>query len=163
MGANRVRRLRADEWRELKEIRLAALDDAPDAFATRHAEAAERDDARWRDDALRGSGAQSPTFVAVDGQRLVGMVGGWSDGGVARLIQMFVRPEARGRGLTDELVAAVAGWAREQGFDRLELGVAEGNVAAERAYARCGFVRAGEPIDRSADGLAPELRMELAL
>src|SRR6185437_10239571 len=76
MGANRVRRLRADEWRELKEIRLAALD-----------EAAERDDARWRDDALRGSGAQSPTFVAVDGQRLVGMVGGWSDGGVARLIQ----------------------------------------------------------------------------
>src|SRR6185437_6347184 len=61
MGANRVRRLRADEWRELKEIRLAALDDAPDAFATRHAEASERDDARWRADALRGSGAQSPT------------------------------------------------------------------------------------------------------
>jgi RimJ/RimL family protein N-acetyltransferase len=163
MGANRVRRLRADEWRELKEIRLAALLDAPDAFATRYDEAAARDDERWQADALRGTGPGSPTFVAVVDGRLAGMVGGWSDDGAARLVQMFVRTEARGSGLADELVAAVAGWARAQGFDRLELGVVAGNVPAQRVYARSGFVQVGEPIDRSAVGLAPELRMELAL
>jgi GNAT superfamily N-acetyltransferase len=163
MRANRVRRLRADEWRELKEIRLAALLDAPDAFATRHAEAAARDDARWRADAARGAGTEHATFVAVVDGRFVGMAGGWSDDGVARLIQMFVRPEARGTGVADELILAVAGWARDQGFARLELGVVEGNEAAERAYARCGFVRVGAPLDRSAAGLAPEVRMALAL
>lgn len=163
MDANGVRRLRADEWRELKEVRLAALAAAPDAFATRRAEAAARDDARWQADALRGSGLESPTFVAVRGDRLVGMASGWSDAGTARLVQMFVRPEARGSGLADALIAAVADWARAQGFDRLELGVVEGNMAALRAYARNGFVRVGEPIDRSAAGLAPEVRMELAL
>jgi RimJ/RimL family protein N-acetyltransferase len=163
MGANRVRRLRAGEWRALKEIRLAALQDAPDAFATRHGEASERDDARWQADAHRGSRVEGPTFVAVDGERFVGMVGGWRDGDRARLVQMFVRPEARGSGVADELISAVAAWAREEGFARLELGVVEGNAAAERAYARCGFVRVGEPIDRSAAGLAPEVRMELTL
>jgi RimJ/RimL family protein N-acetyltransferase len=163
MSANRVRRLRADEWRELREIRLAALHDAPEAFATRYAEAAARDDARWQSDALRGAQRESATFVAVADGRVVGMVGGWSDDGTARLIQMFVRPEARGAGLADELVAAVAAWARGLGFDRLELGVVEGNDAAERAYARCGFVRVGEPLDSPAHGPAREIRMVLAL
>jgi GNAT superfamily N-acetyltransferase len=163
MGANRVRRLGAREWRPLKEIRLAALRDAPDAFATRHAEAAGREDPRWQADALRGSGVESPTFVAVDGERFVGMVGGWRDGDTARLVQMFVRPESRGTGLAAELIAAVAEWARDQGFDRLELGIVEGNATAERAYLRCGFVRVGEPLDRSAAGLPPEVRMVLDL
>jgi RimJ/RimL family protein N-acetyltransferase len=164
MSANRVRRLRADEWRELREIRLAALLDAPEAFATRYAEAAARDDARWRSDAARGAGTESATFVAVDDGRLVGMAGGWSGDGTARLVQMFVRPEARGTGLAGELVAAVAAWARELGFGRLELGVVEGNDAAERAYARCGFVRVGEPAASAAHGPgAREVRMVLTL
>jgi RimJ/RimL family protein N-acetyltransferase len=158
MGATRVRPLRADEWRELREIRLAALLDAPDAFATRYAEAAARDDERWRTDAV-----ERATFVAVEDGRIVGMASGWDDAGAAQLIQMFVRPEARGRGLADELVAAVVRWARERGFERLELGVTDGNLAAERVYARCGFVRVGEPIDRSGAGVAREARMALGL
>jgi RimJ/RimL family protein N-acetyltransferase len=157
MRAKRVRPLRPDEWRELREIRLAALLDAPDAFATRYAEAAARGEERWRTDAV-----ERATFVAVEGDRIVGMASGWNDSGTARLIQMFVRPEARGRGLADELVAAVARWARELGFARLELGVVEGNVVAERAYARCGFVRVGDLVDRG-EGMAPEVRMALAL
>ena len=76
---------------------------------------------------------------------------------------LFVRPEARGAGLADDLVAAVAGWARRRGFAGLELGVVEGNAAAERVYSRCGFVREGDPLDRSDRELAPEVRMTLAL
>jgi RimJ/RimL family protein N-acetyltransferase len=50
----------------------------------------------------------------------------------------------------------------ENGFARVELGVAAGNTGAERLYARCGFVRNGERVERPAAGIC-ELRMALTL
>ncbi|HET8528965.1 MAG TPA: GNAT family N-acetyltransferase [Gaiellaceae bacterium] len=65
---------------------------------------------------------------------------------------LYVRPEARGRGLARELMRAAAEHAREQGADVLELDVLEHNEAARQAYDRMGFTtverRLAAPVDR---------------
>ena len=43
-----VRQLTPDDWRTLREIRLAALADAPDAFMTTYADAVGLDEQQWR-------------------------------------------------------------------------------------------------------------------
>jgi GNAT superfamily N-acetyltransferase len=151
-----IRRVRPDEWRELRELRLDALRDAPDAFVTTYEQALAYPDDEWR------ARTAWPTFVAVAGERLVGMATGWAKAhGVAALVQMYVRPEARGTPVAERLVAAVLDWARGEGFARVELGVAEGNVRAERLYARCGFARTGEVVE--IDGYGADIRMALDL
>ncbi|MCW2615449.1 MAG: ribosomal-protein-alanine acetyltransferase [Frankiales bacterium] len=47
-------------------------------------------------------------------------------------------------GLLRRLVEPCAGWAREQGADRLLLEVHEDNAVALAAYLRLGFVETGE-------------------
>lgn len=63
--------------------------------------------------------------------------------GVAELISMWVDPSWRGRGVADQLVTAVTGWAASEGFAQVQLWVAVGSDAAERPYARHQFVRTG--------------------
>ena len=48
-GAYLVRRLRPDEWRDLRALRLRALEDAPDAFGATLAEEAAEPDLTWQE------------------------------------------------------------------------------------------------------------------
>jgi ribosomal protein S18 acetylase RimI-like enzyme len=50
-----------------------------------------------------------------------------------------VKPEARGQGVIDQLLAAALDRGRDQGNDQAQLGVLLGNTAAFRAYERAGF------------------------
>jgi GNAT superfamily N-acetyltransferase len=163
MSAVEVRQLRVGEWRELRELRLEALRDAPDAFATTLAEATARTDERWQADAARGSGTGHPTFVAEADGRLVGMVTVFTTDATAELTQMFVRGTSRGDGVGRTLVDAVVAWASAAGFPSVELGIAHGNAAAERLYGTCGFGRTGEAGARTEGAVTCELRMTLAL
>ena len=143
-----IRRVRPEEWRQLRELRLDALRDAPYAFVTRLETALSHPDEEWR---ARTAWA---TFVAAEGSLLVRMAT-WmpkepSDGAV--LLQMYVRPDARGTGVAARLVDAVVGWARSENLARTELGVNSGNERAARLYARCGFERTGERIHHDAYG-----------
>lgn len=86
------------------------------------------------------------TFLAVNGNEVVGMVTGGKDPekpGVAGLIQMWVDPTWRQQSIGTELVSAVVSWA-SNGFERMRLGVASDNVSAIRLFERCGFVPIGE-------------------
>jgi GNAT superfamily N-acetyltransferase len=152
-----IRRVRADEWRTLRELRLDALREAPYAFVTRYEQALEYPDEDWR------ARTSWNTFVAVDGTRFVGMATGVAKDApaTAALIQMYVRPEARGTGVAAALVDAVVAWARAEGYARVELGVAVGNERAERLYVRCGFARTGEVVH--IDGFGDDVRMALRL
>ena len=136
-----VRRVRDDEWRALRELRLAALADAPDAFWTRYEEAIERSDEEWRE------WTALPCHVAVEDGRLVGMVAGMADRDDdtrADVIAMFVAPEARRRGVGRALVEAQVRWAEAEGYRRVGLMVNAANAGAIGLYESLGFGDTGE-------------------
>ncbi len=135
-------RLTPDEGPRLRAIRLAALEDAPDAFGSTYSETAARPPESWPAQ-LRSLA----TFVAVVDGADGGMVRGGpapDDPGDALLLSMWVAPTARGRGVGRALVGAVVAWARAEGFARLLLDVADQNAPAVALYARLGFVPTGE-------------------
>jgi ribosomal protein S18 acetylase RimI-like enzyme len=137
----RLRRLHAGDAERLRELRLRALLEAPDAFAATYADERLLPQEVWGKRATTGV-----TVVAVDGDRWVGMVVGSlvaDSPGSAWLAGLWVEPDARRAGLGSRLVDAVADWAREQGAATLELSVTTNNRAAEAFYARAGFVETG--------------------
>jgi ribosomal protein S18 acetylase RimI-like enzyme len=138
----RVRRVQPGEWVTLRAVRLAALADAPEAFASTMAHELAFDDAEWRRRA-----ANTPTFIAWRGDEPVGLaaVASRQDGAGTsarrewQLMSMWVSPDARGSGSADLLVAAAVKAARAESADRLTLWVANGNARARAFYLRAGF------------------------
>jgi GNAT superfamily N-acetyltransferase len=158
-----VRRVRPEEWRELKSVRLAALADSPSAFGSTHAREAAFDDAEWIDRAERGSrGVDRVTFVAIDhdGRGFVGIAGGFcypEDSTHRDLVSMWTSPAARRAGVGRRLVASVLDWA---GVDtEVHLWVTEGNDPAQRLYETMGFEVTDDVQPHPNDPCANEIRM----
>ncbi|GAA0557908.1 GNAT family N-acetyltransferase [Paractinoplanes ferrugineus] len=124
------RRLGADDWRTWRDMRLAALADTPDAFASTLAKEAGYTEADWR------AWLAAPLGLKLLAGDDAGMIGAWAPDGTVELYSMWVRPQWRGRGVGDLLIGEVLRWA---GTRPVELWVAEGNVVAERLYLRHGF------------------------
>lgn len=143
-----IRRLRADEWRAYRDLRLRALADAPDAFGSTWERERHRSDEDWAERLAAGTDSPwSLPLVAQEGDALVGLAWGRIDPAApetAHLFQMWVAPENRGRGCAGRLLDAVVAWAREAGARRLLLSVTCGDTPAARLYLRAGFVPAGE-------------------
>lgn len=143
-----VRRLRPDETKLLKDLRLRALADAPDAFARTHAEIAGQPQSYW-DEMMRSVTApdRHVMFVAEDdGGAPVGMAFGIVQSDTPdtpHLGGMWVDGNARLRGAGTALTVAVVDWARERGFHRIALWVTEGNGPATSLYERMGFTATG--------------------
>src|SRR5438552_2636371 len=111
-----IRRVRADEWAALRDLRLRALAGAPEMFGTTLASAQSRTEAEWREAARRGEGTDAwVTFVADQAGALVGMASGLVENGAFELIQMWVDPSARGKGVGLVLGQAVVDWAAAKG------------------------------------------------
>ncbi|MET8094019.1 GNAT family N-acetyltransferase [Micromonospora sp. NPDC005220] len=152
-----IRVLTPDDWPTWRALRLAALAEAPGAFGSRLTDWQGDGDRehRWRD---RLSIPDSHNLVAVLDGRPVGMSSGvpTADPLVMDLISMWVRPDARGRGVGDRLVDEVARWARERGAERLRLSVMPDNARAKALYHRAGFHLTDEPGDPMPDGVRRE-------
>ena len=73
----------------------------------------------------------------------------WTESEDCWLEDLFVREEARGRGLGRALVEAALERARERGCRRIELDVNEDNTAALALYEACGFSREPKPPGRT--------------
>ncbi|HTJ38210.1 MAG TPA: GNAT family N-acetyltransferase [Dactylosporangium sp.] len=144
-----VRALSGDEWQLKRDLRLTALKDSPDAFASSYAREAHRSETDWRTwppggaffTAFLPNAAVPPSQVGA--AEPLGIAGTWvaaAEPRTTHLISMWVAPVARGRGVAALLVDAVVGWARDHGHDTVELEVARGNTPAMTAYLRCGFI-----------------------
>ena len=135
-----VRQLAAEDWAQLRTTWLAALAEAPYAFAstvTREQQLTEQD---WRERAGRGG-----TFAAWDGDAIVGLATGLDRGGGDwHLVGMWVSPKVRGTGIADRLVAAVCDLAKYSGATSVTLWVTEVNGRARAFYRRLGFVPTGD-------------------
>jgi ribosomal protein S18 acetylase RimI-like enzyme len=154
-----IRRVRSNEWQALRDVRLRALADAPDAFGTTHAEALARPDEWWTDWAERCATSKTQAmFLAWDGALAVGIAGIFHDDDVWHVISMWVDPGCRGRGVGRELLDAAVAFAEGE----IRLSVTDGNDDARRLYERYGFVDIGEAeLLRSNPALTiRELRLE---
>ena len=139
-GAVVVRRFAAGEWALLRRLRLAALADAPDAFARTLAEEAPRPDAEWaRTHAATAGSPDELSLVAEQDAHAVGIVYARSVAGTMHLHAMWVAPAAREQGVGRALVEAVLAWARRRGACAVLLQVTESNGPAIRLYERAGF------------------------
>ena len=137
-----IERLSAGNGPRLRAIRLRALADSPDAFATTFKEAAARPLESW-DQQLD----QIAAFVAIAAGSDVGLVRSTRHDtleDIGYLISVWVAPEARGQGIGASLVAAVVRWAKTQGLQRLLLDVGETNTPAIALYTRMGFAPNGK-------------------
>jgi RimJ/RimL family protein N-acetyltransferase len=133
-----------DGWRLWREMRLAALAEAPLAFASTLAEWSGPADTehRWRgrleDVALN--------LVLTWEDEPAGMVSATApdDDHPAELISLWVAPTGRGRGVGVEAIRQVLAWVRENfPTSDVELSVKTNNKHAIRPYGRHGFVDAG--------------------
>jgi GNAT superfamily N-acetyltransferase len=148
-----VRRLTEYDWQIWREVRLAALCDAPEAFYSTLAEEHAYDEAKWQDMAKPAWGVK---VVAYADDAPVGAVGAYLSEEIESAVElygMWVSPAARGTGVGAELVRDVIAWANEHGRTAVRLWVVEGNERARRLYARLGFTPVDEfwphPRDRS--------------
>ena len=139
-----VRELGPEEWRIWRALRLRALREDPDAFASTLASTLERDaqdgEAYWHGYFTR----PGPALIAeVDGVP-VGMARVVVEDGPAHLYSMWVAPEARGRGVGALLItAALDRLAAHHPGLSLRLEVVETNLPARRLYERSGFTLVG--------------------
>ncbi|MEO0388965.1 MAG: N-acetyltransferase [Pseudomonadota bacterium] len=149
--------LDAETWRD---ARLDALRVAPTAFASLHSE--------WEKKPLREVSAwlnRANHFAAFAKGRALGIIA-WSQIAYpagrhrAQVLNVYVRPEARGQGIGDALIEAVVRHA-EKHVLQLELGVTADNPAALALYQRHGFREIGR-LPRGyhhADGFRDEILM----
>jgi GNAT superfamily N-acetyltransferase len=163
-----IRRIRPDEWRELRDLRLRALQDAPDAFGSTYEEESTRSDAEWVDwvDGLVEGSSSFGAIAVDDDDRWVGLAVGAPHRdhlGAAGLFAMWVDPAARGAGIGRALVEEIVGWARSVGFPVLRLLVTSSNDVAVRLYAGCGFSDEGRrlPLREGSDIVAMSMMMDL--
>ena len=140
-----IRRVQADEWPELRALRLQALAEAPTAFGSTLAEEQSYSDEIWRERAVGASaGCDRATFVAEINGVWIGSVTGLAnqfatENGLPLLVAMFVVASERKQGVGLALVNAVTSWARECGASQLALWLASDNLAAAALYERCNF------------------------
>ncbi|MFJ6696977.1 GNAT family N-acetyltransferase [Streptomyces sp. NPDC091272] len=177
-----VRRVRADEGPQVKELRLAAVQDpvADIAFLHSYQQEAARPDSFWQERAAgAAAGNDVAQFVAVaqDG-RWDGTVsvlvepagretrfGDMAEVSQTHVVGVFVRAEARGAGLAEALFRTALEWSwelREPVVRRVRLFVHERNTRAQGLYTKVGFERTGLTVPM--DGArADELEIEMAV
>jgi RimJ/RimL family protein N-acetyltransferase len=159
-----VRRLTPADADGFLDIRMEALQRAPEAFLITAREEAKR----TRDETVEGLG-RVVIFGAFAGDEIVGMAG------FRRLAEekvrhkgvvwgTYVRPGQRGKGIAVALMQAVIAHARSE-VEILGLSVVTTNESARRLYERCGFVAYGtEPRSmKQGDVYYDEINMTLRL
>jgi GNAT superfamily N-acetyltransferase len=139
-----VRETVAGDWQALRDIRLEALRTAPTAFGSTYEQEALRGEEHWHARIACGG-----TFLAYlpenEASDPAGLIGGYpEDPHTVELVSMFVRSNARGRGVGEALVATVVDWARDRNATAVRLWVTETNNHAIALYGRCGFALTGE-------------------
>ncbi|MFF3020960.1 GNAT family N-acetyltransferase [Streptomyces sp. NPDC057939] len=163
MDQHSIRSVRAGEWRQVKELRIAALKDpaAPVAFLETVEKAESHPDAFWRGRADGAShGRTARQFVAegpdgtwgggvtvlVEDAGTVDIFGQGVEQGQGHLVGVFVREEWRGSGMAGALLAAAVEWVwslEEPVLDRVRLFVHRDNPRAAASYRRFGFTASG--------------------
>jgi ribosomal protein S18 acetylase RimI-like enzyme len=155
-----TRLLSADEWRQLRDLRLAALKESPIAFLATYEDQAGWTERDWRADVSRGR-------WLVAGDPPYALLGATAEDDVPTsdryLSYLWVEAAHRRQGLGERLVREMLDLLRLAGVERAWLWVLGENEAARRLYERLGFVSTGErqPLDKDPSRFEERMTMPL--
>ncbi len=156
-----VRALTEDEWDLFRTIRLAALNESPEAFVADAATEEDYDEAFWR---LRLRRAQR-LYAVADGQPAGVASLGQLDGAenTAEIFGLWVDPHWRGRSVAAALVRRAGEEAHDQGFDRIAYWVSTDNGRAVAFASGFGFRPTGRRRPMSVKGETGDDEEEIAM
>ena len=158
-----IRTIAEFEHALVRDLRLAAVRDAPSCFAESEPEVSAKPESYWQD-LTRALTSTHVMFVAETDGVPRGSVYGLPDNnnpGGGRVGGMWVDSSYRRRGLGRELLQGVENWAREQGFSTIRLWVPTHSAEACGLYSGFGFAFTGET--KSAEGDSPFVVLEMIL
>lgn len=139
-----ARQIQKHEWQLMKRVRLAALQDAPQAFATSFASAQSMADTHWQQRAAEGAqGEKSFCTLAFDNSEPIAMAIGLPDetnAHYSHLVAMWVSPNYRGSNAARLILEEIFHWAKKRGARYIFAGVTENNHRAESFYRKMGFI-----------------------
>ena len=143
-----IRVLSMDDWETYKSLRLSSLEDSPDSFGATLEREASYPDEEWisRLDPS-GRAATALPLVAEISDIPCGLAWGIihdQNSNVAHVYQMWVKPEARNRGVSRKLLETIISWARDSQLTSLALSVTTTNKEAVSLYKSSGFSILGE-------------------
>lgn len=141
--AIQVRRVRSSEVELFRRVRLAALEDSPDAFGETLAAAQQSD---WDERTVTGASlADRAAFMALSGARAIGMVfvNCGAEAEPAFLGGMWIEPAFRRRGVGQRLVQAALDFLKRAGQRRVSLWVTSGHASVFAFYSSLGFRQTG--------------------
>ncbi|MGE8573125.1 MAG: GNAT family N-acetyltransferase [Acinetobacter amyesii] len=106
MGTVTVRPTVESDWEILKNLRLEALQDSPDAFTATYEKTKTHSESEWRDRAAQKRPCQF--LLAFDGIRAVGMAGGIVDEQHEfTVVAMWLYENYRGNSVADLLISSL--------------------------------------------------------
>ena len=132
-----LRRLGPDDWEVLRDVRLRALAESPDAFGSTLDRERDFPEKEWRRRLVR------PVYAVVVDGRPVAMAGAFTEDGRVQVWGMWTDPAHRGRGHARTLLDVLLADAVADGRP-VSLHVNTANRGARTAYERYGFVGTGE-------------------
>ena len=145
-----VRRIELGEDEIFKRIRLTALRESPSAFATTYESAVNRSADSWREQAdSTAQGSDRATFIAFSDDLPIGIAALYRDKDrmdVGEVLQVWVAPEFRSKGVAQKILDAVFQWAGENRFRTILATITKGNERARQFYRKYGF----KDLDRAA-------------
>ncbi len=159
----RVEVLTENDWRRLRDIRLAALTDDPMAFLATYEREAAYGEQRWRQEFARGE-----WHVMHTGGRDVGVVGATREPGTPRhechLEFLWIAPGSRRAGIATMLLRTVLDRLRDSGVRTVWLWILNGNDPALSLYRQFGFQSTNErqPLPDDPDRCEERMRLRLS-
>jgi ribosomal protein S18 acetylase RimI-like enzyme len=142
-----IKPLLPDQWLLLKEVRLRALADAPEAFSTTLAQARQYSEEDWQERARRFiTHPPATSCIAFMDGAPCGMINCFlteadnpAGARSAEMTAFWVASESRGQGVGEALVVSAAHWANTRGVTMLQAWVVEDNCRAIGFYRKVGF------------------------
>jgi ribosomal protein S18 acetylase RimI-like enzyme len=139
-GMSTIRVLQEHDWPSLRDVRLTALKDSPEAFLSTYERELAYSESDWRTEFSRGEWT-----IELSSDEVIGLLGATREPGASAnecyLEYMWVSPLYRNRGVASNLIEHALRRLTASGIDTVLLWTLDVNESARRLYDRLGFLR----------------------